>query len=234
MPTLLYDSSTIGRWRQNPRVIRTGQHDPLFRPPFCNGKGLEPHASGQPRFAIDGKGVGTLQADSGHGRIYVDTNNYYTITDYFLKFNDNIIDNHTCQTQSRHQEGGANTNRFGGVNFMIDRKRGGCGTKIELYHGTGSNHIEGPTARLPKPIGVGQWVQVKASTFPNQAQRSIFIRLQINYGQGFLNALQYEYKNLPSYTVYAPSFQQRSYFWLRVNNTSTGSVSFMNVRQYTP
>jgi len=231
MPTLLYDSSTTGRWRQSPRVIRTGQHDPLFRPPFCNGKGLEPHASGQPRFAIDGKGVGTLQADAGHGRIYIDTNNYYTITDYFLKFNDNIIDNHTLQTQSRHQEGGVGPNRFGGVNFMIDRKRGGCGTKIEIYH---NEHIGGPDFRLPKPIGVGQWIQVKASTFPNQQQRSIFVRLQLNYGQGFINAFQYQFNNVPPYAVYAPSFQQRSYVWFRVNNTSTGSISLMNVRQYTP
>ena len=231
MVTILYDSNVIGKWNQSPRVIKSGDYDHLFRPPFCNGKGLAPHASGNPRFSINGQGVGTLQADAGHGRIYIDSVNYNAITDYFLRFNDNNIRNHTVQTQSRHQEGGANSNRFGGVNFEISREEMGASTKIELYHGTGANHIDGPNVRLPKPIAVGQWVQIKASTFPNQAQRTIFVRLQINYGQGFINLLQHTYR-VPDYAVYAPMYLQKSYTWYRVNNDRTGSISLMNVRQY--
>ena len=97
--------------------------------------------------------------DKGHGRYYCDVINYKAFIEYELRFNDTNIENHTCQLQSRHQEGGVEDNRFGGLSFKIDRKT--VGLKIEKFH---NEHETGPEKNLPKEIAVGQWVRVKKYT----------------------------------------------------------------------
>jgi hypothetical protein len=185
------------------------------------------HASGSPRLRIEGNGVATLVSQPGHGRVYIDSVNYKAVTEYELRFNDTNIDNHTCQTMSRHQEGGAGPNRFGGLSHEIDRA--GCGSKIENYHNV---HISGPDAKLPKPIAVGQWVKVRYTDIPDQASKSIQTKIEIDFdGSGFVKCLEHKYTGLEDYMVDEATLRKISYTWLRVNNTKTGSVSFRNFKQ---
>ena len=81
---VLYDS-TIGKWN---KTITITDADPDFPKPFVGGKGMELHASGNPTFKFDGTGVGTLEADGGHGRTYIDCNNNGSTLEYELRFND--------------------------------------------------------------------------------------------------------------------------------------------------
>ncbi|HEY7228247.1 MAG TPA: hypothetical protein VH481_08990 [Nitrososphaeraceae archaeon] len=226
--TVLYDSNVVGKW--NDGTVKTvTTFDDRFPKPFVNGKGFEMHASGNPRLKLDGTGVGTLEADAGHGRVYIDSVNYNAITEYELRFNDDNIDNHTCQTQSRHQAGDPPQNRFGGVHHKIDRKNKVCGLKVEKFH---NDHIDGPEVALPKKIDVGQWVKVRLTDTPDQDEKSITVKMEIDFdGSGFVKCVENKFKNLESYMVDKAKFQESSYTWFRLNNEATGSISIKNIKQ---
>ena len=227
--SVLYDSNDIGKWNDGTaKTVKT--FDDRFPKPFVNGKGFEMHASGDPRLILDGSGVGKLEADGGHGRLYIDSANYKAVTEYELRFDDDNIDNHTCQTQSRHQEGGEGPNRFGGISHMIDRKKKKCGSKVEKFH---NEHIRGPEPDLPKDIDIGKWVKVRLTDIPNEEKKSISSKMEIDFndGKGFVKCVEEEYKGLEDYMVDESSFNERSYTWFRVNNTKTGSISIRNIRQ---
>jgi len=234
--TILYDSNTIGKWNDG-TAKKVTDFDDRCPKPFVNGKGFEMHASGEPRLILDGHGVGTLEADSGHGRVYIDSVNYNAVTEYDLMFNDNIIDNHTCQTQSRHEEDGPpehNDNGFGGVNYKIDRKEKLCGLKIEKYHEKeGENHIDGPEKKLPKDIELNQWVRVRLTTIPNEQEKTIYSKMEIDWNDGadFIKCIEHKYKNLEDYMVKKSDFENISYTWWRINNEETGSISIRNIVQ---
>jgi hypothetical protein len=223
-----YDSNIDGKWNDgSAKTVTT--FDDRFPKPFVNGKGFEMHASGNPVLKLDGHGVGTLEADPGHGRVYIDSVNYKAVTEYELRFNDENIDNHTCQTQSRHQQGGDGPNRFGGISHMIDRKGKKCGSKLEKFH---NEHISGPEVSLPKPIDIGQWVKVRLTDIPNQTDKSIQSKMEINFdGSGFVKCVEHKYTGLEPYMVDEAKFRESSYTWFRVNNDQKGSISVRNIKQ---
>src|SRR5580765_721660 len=229
---LLYDSNTMGKWN-NGKARKTSDFDTELPKPYCDGKGFTCEASGKPRVEVDGKGVATLQADSGHGRFYVDSINYGAITEYELRFNDAIVDTHTNQTQSRHQEGGAETNRFGGISHKIDRKTGEVGTKLEKFH---NEHISGKDVKLSEKIEVGQWIKVRNTDTPNQEKKTITVKIEIDFGkgEGYKKLLEHTYSNLEPYMVDKATFMKRSYTWFRINNLRTASISLRNIKQYLP
>ena len=214
---VLYDS-TIGKWN---RTITITDADPDFPKPFVGGKGMEMHASGNPTFKFDGTGVGTLEADGGHGRTYIDCNNNGSTLEYELRFNDTAIENHTCQLRSRHQEGDPPENRQGGDSFKIDLKT--VGLKLEKYH---NEHISGEEKPHGLPLKVGEWIKVKLTDKPDYTKGEIYQSIELN-GQKVIEGTQ---KNLPPYLLKKEDYDKRSYLWLRVNNTQKGSVSFKNIR----
>lgn len=225
---VLYSSNTDGYWKDG-QVMTVTTFDSRFLKPFGNWKGLEMHGSGNPMLKLDGKGIGTLEADKGHGRFYIDSVNYKAITEYELRFNDDNIDNHTCQTQSRHQEVDPPENRFGGIRHMIDRKKNECSLKIEKFH---NEYINVPEVTLPKSIALGQWVNVRLTDIPNQSEKSISVKMEIDYdGNGYLKCAEHVFKNLESYMVDEAKYQKLSYTWFRVDNETTGSISIRNIEQ---
>jgi hypothetical protein len=185
---------------------------------------------GKPKLKLDGAGVGTLEADKGHGRLYIDSVNYKAVTEYEQRFDDDKIDNHTYQTQSRHQEGGDCPKRFGGVSHTIDRKKKKCGSKLEKFHNV---HIKGLEPKLPQDIDKGKWVKVKLTDIPNEEEKSICSKMEIDFndGNGFVKCVEKKYTGLEDYMVDKASFQERSYTWFRVNNKKTDSISIRNIKQ---
>jgi hypothetical protein len=233
---VLYDSNEIGKWKFSgpEKIIKT--FDDRFPKPFVNGKGLEMHASGNPVLTLDGTGVGTLEADPGHGRVYIDAVNYMAVTEYELRFNDNAIDNHTCQTQSRHEElpESQKENRFGGLHHMIDRKNKKCGLKVERFH---NDHLEDqPKKTLPKSIAIGQWVKVRLTDTPDQSAKTVNLKQEIDWndGEGFIKTIEHKFTGLKDYMVNETKFKQISYTWFRINNKESnqkGSISIRNIIQ---
>lgn len=227
--TILYDSNGIGKWNDGTVKVVT-DFDDRFPEPFENGKGFVMAASGKPRLKLDGTGIGTLEANKGHGRMYIDSVNYKAITEYELRFDDDKIDTHTCQTQSRHQEGGDGPNRFGGISHMIDRKKKKCGSKLEKFHNV---HIKGLEPKLPQAIDIGQWIKVRLTDIPDEEEKSISSKMEIDFndGNGFVECVEKKYTGLEDYMVDRSSFEERSYTWFRVNNKKTGSISIRNIKQ---
>jgi len=223
----IYNCDIGGRWKNGHQRKVTGW-DPDCPQPFQNGQGFIMAASGNPRCYLFGNGICQLEADAGHGRFYVDFVNYEGAHEFYLTFMDQNINNSTQQYRSRHQEGGANTNKFGGLNFVIDRSQQLSSLKVELYHSTGENHINGPDVRLPKPINVGQTVRVRNS-YINSSPTSVIMQQYIDYldGKGYIGINQWNVQ-LPDYAMYKPMYQQRSYFWIRVNNNATGKIQISN------
>ena len=206
MGNVLYDSNIQGKWK-NGHARLVEDFDPDCPKPFVNAMGLEMHASGSPRLKIDGNGEATLEADKGHGRYYCDVINYKAFIEYELRFNDTNIENHTCQLQSRHQEGGVEDNRFGGLSFKIDRKT--VGLKIEKFH---NEHETGPEKNLPKEIAVGQWVKVRNTPKVDNAAHKINQKIEIDYndGAGFREVIANEFTNAADYYTDPTKFLQRS------------------------
>jgi hypothetical protein len=220
---ILYDSNKDGGW--NNGTARRVQGKEGSQSP--NGKGFYTAASGKPRFIIDGKGVGKLEADGGHGRIYVQATNYNSSLSGELKFDTASLDNTTWKLRNRHDQGGACENRFGGVGGHLEKTT--CGVKIEKCHNT---HEKGTDKPLPKPIPVGQWIGFRFTVCDTPDKKGIRQTIEVDYkdGKGFVTTLDTTFTNPPAYYMDEATFTKDSNFWLRINNTATASASYRNVR----
>jgi hypothetical protein len=215
---ILYDSNIHGKWNDgNKRTVddKEGNQSP-------DGKGFHTAASGNPRFIIDGDGVGHLEADSGHGRIYILAKNYNSRLEFDFMFEDENIDNISFKLRSRHQEGSDCKNRFGGFGGAIDRAGGEIDFQTESCHNEHENKIAKP---IP-PFQTGTWHKAAISVWDKPDKSAVNLKAEID-GKEVLTG---EHKNPQPYYVDEAKFMEQSYFWLRINNSKTGKVAFKNVR----
>jgi hypothetical protein len=86
---------------------------------------------------------------------------------------------------------------------------------------------------LPKAIGIGQWIKVRLTDIPDEEEKSISSKMEIDFndGNGFVDCVEKKYNGLEGYMVNERSFKERSYTWFRINNTKRGSISIRNIRQ---
>jgi hypothetical protein len=238
---LLYDSNVHGLWA-NGKARTVTDYDKLLPKPFTNGKGMIIAASGNPWVEIDGKGVANLRAKKkGHGRFYVDSNNFNTQTTYGLRFEDEEVQNHTHQKQSRHQEEDQNEadneNAFGGTNHEVDFEGQKAGLKIEWYHDeSGGKHTNFSDKPLPKEIAVGQWVQVRNTDLVDLSKKAIHLVSEINWldGKGFIKVNETTMKDVPAFFI-DEKVQKKSYSWYRINNANdveTKGISIKDIQEY--
>ena len=220
---LLYESNRDGKWNDGQaRVVKAADGD--INP---NGKGLEMHASGNPQLEIDGKGTATLVCQPGHGRAYVFVKNYNGILEEEVMFDANV-ENHTIQTRSRHQEGGAGPNRFGGLSAKISPVD--VGLKIEKFH---NEHLADTEKNLEKKLELGKWYKVRYTFNDTADGKGIFQKLELDYndGAGFKEVIsQTTTSGIEPYFQDKASFEKNSYFWLRMNNTKPGRLGFRNLK----
>lgn len=220
---VLWDSNRDGKWNNGVKRIVKGTEGSQSP----NGKGIFTAASGNPRLIIDGNGVAHLQADAGHGRIYVNATNYNSQLSGELMFEDDKIDNTTWKLRSRHGESGSCENRFGGVGAHLERNSSGF--KIEKCHNVHESGVDKP---LPKPIPTGKWIGFRFTVYDTADKKGIFQSLDIDYkdGTGFKRVNSTVSQNPPAYYTNASLYNQQSYFWIRINNTQTGQVAYKNVK----
>jgi predicted phosphodiesterase len=194
-----------------------------------DGKGVFMAASGNPRLHVDADGTFHLEADSGHGRVYIKARNYNARMEGELMFEDNAIRNTTLRLRSRHGEGGACENRFGGFGVTVEREEQLAETSTERCHNEHSNTVKNP---LEKHIEVGQWIKFKYSCFSSADKKAINQKLEYDYndGQGFKTVIEEKFTSVEPHFMDEAKFNEESYAWLRVNNESTGKVAYRNVR----
>jgi len=194
-----------------------------------DGKGVFMAASGNPRLLVDADGTFHLEADAGHGRVYIKARNYNARMEGELMFEDNKIRNTTLRLRSRHNMGGDCLNRFGGFGVTVEREEQLAETSTERCHNEHSNTVKKP---LAKHIEVGKWLKFKYSCWSSADKKSINQKLEYDYndGQGFKTVLNESFTNVEPHMMDEAKMMEESYAWLRVNNESTGKVAYRNVR----
>jgi hypothetical protein len=222
---VLWDSNIHGKWNNGQKRTvddKEGDQSP-------DGKGFYTAASGNPRLIIDGDGMAHLEADAGHGRIYIKAKNYNARLEADFMFEDENIDNLSLKLRTRHQEGGDCKNRFGGFGASIDRTGTETGFKTEKCHNIHENSIDG---NLPAPIQGKKWHRFAFSCYDSPDKKQVNMKMEIDYkdGQGFKTALTGKHSNPPADYIDEATFMKESYIWLRVNNEETGRVAFKDVK----
>ena len=79
-------------------------------------------ASGSPHVNVEPDGTFWLEADAGHGRMYIKAINFNSMMEGEINFPDSfdVVRNSTQRLRSRHQEGGSEGNNFGGCGQTIE------------------------------------------------------------------------------------------------------------------
>ena len=146
-----------------------------------------------------------------------------------LMFEDNAIRNTTLRLRSRHNQGGACENRFGGFGVTVEKAEQLAETSTERCHNEHSNTVKNP---LAKKIEQGKWLKFKYSCWSSADKKSINQKLEYDYndGQGFATVVEETFSTVEPHMMDEASFQEESYAWLRVNNESTGKVAYKNIR----
>jgi hypothetical protein len=219
---VLYDSNKMGGW-DNGKARTVAKSEGDIKP---DGKGLFTAASGNPRFEIDGKGVGRLKCGAGHGRIYIKAINYNSVLEMDFNIENSAVDNLSLKLRSRHQEGGANGNRAGGEGWSIDTK--GWDSKRESFHNSHSSNGKG---NLSKPLKNGEWYKCRF-TCKDEGDNKKQIRLigEIDYGDGkWVKEMDLVDKSPEAYFFDKELLGKDCYLWIRSNNSGNGSIALRNV-----
>lgn len=188
-------------------------------------------ASGNPSAIIDGDGVIHLRANKGHGRLYHLIKNYNVRMEIKCMFEDMNIDNMSFKLRSRHGEGGAGENRYGGYGGHISLKENIAGLKSEKFH---NEHDSGIEKSLPTKLELKKWFDVAVTIKTSADNKSVtaIFEYDPNGNKQWKEVCRQTLNNVPSYYVDKNKFMQNSYLWTRINNETTGQVAFKDMMIY--
>jgi len=187
----------------------------------AGGLGIEMHASGKPKVVVNDDGTFSLICGAGHGRFYGMVLNYDATLEIEAAFwNTAPGQDLSLKMRSRHNEGGAGPNRFGGYGLSIDRK--GYGAKREIWH---NQHDQSTSGRLPTTPKTGEYFTIKF-TVKDQGDK-VRQTAEMN-GSAFLNKVD---DSPAAYMTAKATFEQQSYFWVRQNiDSGTGEIRIKSLR----
>jgi hypothetical protein len=182
-----------------------------------NGLGLECRASGNPRIRKNPDKTFSLLCDAGHGRFYGYVINYNATLEIECAFwNQAAGQDCSIKIRSRHNEGGAEDNRFGGYGFTVDRQ--GWGSKVEQFH---NEHSESVSGSLPSKPETQKYFKVEFTAKDEGSK----VRLIAKYnGTQVMSRLVKKYQDLAL-------FMKQSYLWIRSNiDSGTGELRIKRLR----
>ena len=194
-----------------------------------NGKGVFMAASGSPRIHVDADGTFHLEADGGHGRVYIKATNFNARWEGECMFEDANIRNTTWRLRSRHNAGGSCENRFGGFGATCEREEQLAEYATEPCHNIHENVVKKP---LAKNLEIGKWFKFKYTVQNSPDNKEVLFKTEYDYndGKGFVTVLEGKHPSPKPYYMDEAKFKEESYAWLRVNNEKTGSIAYKNVR----
>jgi calcineurin-like phosphoesterase family protein len=197
----------------------------------ADGKGVFMAASGSPHVNVEADGTFYLEADAGHGRMYIKATNFNSIMEGEIMFPDSfdVVRNSTQRLRSRHQEGGSEGNNFGGFGQTIEVQEQLAEYETEPYHNVHENPIKKP---LAKKIEQGKWVKFRYTCKNSPDNKKVLFNTDYDYndGQGWVNVNSGEHPTPKPYYMDEALYMKESYAWLRINNEAKGRVGFKNVR----
>jgi hypothetical protein len=168
-----------------------------------------------------------LEADSGHGRVYIKATNFNSRLESDFMFEDTNIDNSTWRLRSRHNMGGDCSNRFGGFGFTVERTQ--FGGKTESCHNEHENSL--PDKKLPTAIKEKQWVRIRCDCKNSPDNKEVLMSMAIDYkdGKGFQTVWEGKHSSPQAFYMDEKLYAEESYIWLRINNGKTGRVAFKDL-----
>lgn len=194
-----------------------------------DGKGVFMAASGSPRLIVEPDGTFYLEADAGHGRVYIQAVNYNARMEGECMFPDSIVRNTTWRLRSRHNEGGDCSQRFGGFGATCERAEQLAEYATEPCHNIHENVVKKP---LAKKLEVGKWFKFRYSVCNSADNKTVKFKTEYDYldGNGWVTVLTGSHNSPKAYYMNEADFKKRSYAWLRINNEKTGKVAYKNVK----
>jgi hypothetical protein len=214
---VLYDSAIHSKLHD--KQVRTiGDSEGTIAP---NGLGIEMHASGKPRVIVNDDGTFSLICEKGHGRFYGFVLNYNATLEIEAAFwNEAPGQDLSLKLRSRHNEGGAESNRAGLYGLSIDRS--GWGAKREPFHNT---HDQSTSGKLPEKIETKKYFTIK---FTVKDEGSGVRQIGEMNGKQFMSKMD----NSPKpYMVDKALYAKQSYFWVRSNiDSGEGEVRIKRLR----
>ena len=209
---VLYDSTIHSKLHDG--KVRTVTQEGSITP---NGKGLECRASGSPKIVVNADKTFSLVCQAGHGRFYGYVLNYNATLEIEAAFwNQASGQDLSLKMRSRHNEGGAESNRFGGYGLSIDRS--GWGSKVEQFH---NEHSESSSGSLPSKPETGKYFKIEFT----DKDSGTGVELTGKY-----NGTQFMKKTVKKYQDQA-LFDKQSYFWVRSNiDSGTGELRIKKLR----
>ena len=200
---VLYDSHVHSKLHDS--KVRTVEKEGDISP---GGLGVECRASGDPVIKVNDDGTFSLICQEGHGRFYGYVLNYNATLEIECAFwNEAEGQDLSLKMRSRHNEDGAESNRFGGYGLSIDRE--GWGAKREPYHNT---HDQSTSGDLPFPVKTKEYFTIR-HTVKDEGDGKVRQIGKMN-GKQFMSKTDSSPKD---YMVDEESFQKQSYFWVRSN-----------------
>ena len=218
---VIYDSNVEGQWNNGvSRIVKGSDGD--IKP---NGKGIFTAASGSPEVHIDGKGTAILVTKPGFGRFYLCVTNFNAQLDFDFNIMDSSVDNMSIKGRCRHQSGGSNDNRFGGLGNATSTKD--TDFKIEDYHNV---HEQGYSKNLPQPLKVGEWYSKRYIYHNTEDNKAIKMEDWIDFkdGKGLVKVFERTETKPIAPAMAKEMFDKESWIWFRLNGS--GSIAFKNVK----
>jgi hypothetical protein len=138
---------------------------------------------------------------------------------------DSSVDNMSIKGRSRHQSGGSNDNRFGGLGNATSTKD--TDFKIEEYHNV---HQQGYSKNLPTPLKVGEWYSKRYVYHNTEDNKGIKMEDWIDFkdGKGLVKVFERTETKPIAAAMNKALFDQESWIWFRLNGS--GSIAFKNVK----
>jgi hypothetical protein len=213
---LVYDSHVHSKLHDS--KVRTLDKEGSITP---NGLGLECRASGSPKIQVNDDGTFSLICGTGHGRFYGYVLNYdATLEIKFAFWNEAPGQDLSLKMRSRHNEGGAETNRFGGYGLSLDR--GGWGAKREDFHNV---HSQSQSGSLPVKVATKEYHTVR---FTVKDEGNTVVQLGEIDGKSFMKKVDTSPK---PYMTAKASFALQSYFWVRSNiDSGSGEIRIQSLK----
>lgn len=194
--------------------VRTIKQEGSLAP---NGLGIECRASGNPRIQVNADNTFSLICDAGHGRYYLYCNQYNSTMELEAAFwNEAAGQDISKKKRSRHNEGGACENRFGGYGESSDRS--GWGGKRETCHNI---HDQSESGSLPSKMETKKY---NVFRFTVKDEGGKVRQIAEMDGKKYMDKLDSSPK---PYMVDLQSFMKpnQSYEWVRQNiDSGTGEI----------
>jgi calcineurin-like phosphoesterase family protein len=175
---------------------------------------------------IDGQGSSFISGDQS--RLYVDHNSYNHVWDFKFTWNGNGIEGLSLRSRSRHNEGGSESNRFGGYGLSIHN--GSVEWAREDYHNVHTDMSPSETTGTPAMVN-GKEYGCRIFCYDNSSGKPT-LKLYLDSGSGYVLIGTAIDPDPEAYMLDKALYHSKSQIWIRTNGGGTKDVKIRDLKIY--